>query len=88
MCTVSSSKQDDVIALLLKGTPYPQIRENTGVSDSTISRIRAKYCSDLPKSTGGCPRKLSPSNIQYATCLITSHKADNAAEVTKILQDV
>jgi hypothetical protein len=40
------------------------------------------------KSIGGHPHKLSPSDIQYAVHLITSWKAENATEVSKILQDM
>jgi transposase len=60
----------------------------TGCSTASISCIHNKFCPDLIKSTGGCPCKLSPSNIQYALCLITSHKAENAVEVAKTLQDI
>ncbi|KAF9227639.1 hypothetical protein BS17DRAFT_694418 [Gyrodon lividus] len=39
------------------------IATSTGFHTSTISRLHAKEHSDLQKSTGGHPSKLSPANI-------------------------
>jgi len=88
MHQVTIAQRNHIIYLLTKGDSAHQIEETTGVSVSSISHICAKYCPDLAKSTGGHPCKLSPSNVQYALCLITSHKAENAVEVTKTLQDI
>ncbi|KAF9440593.1 hypothetical protein P691DRAFT_687210, partial [Macrolepiota fuliginosa MF-IS2] len=57
----------------------------TGLAHSTISRICSKHRSTLSKSIGDCSHKLSPSDIHYSIHLITSHKADNASQVTKSL---
>src|SRR5207245_9328015 len=51
-------------------------------------RLRSKECSTLQKSIGGCPSKLSPSNICHAQYLITSGKVENAVQVTKALTSI
>ena len=77
-----------VLELLDKGQSCPAISSITGISIGSISNIHSKHCSSLSKSIGGCPWKLSPANTQYAIHLITSQKAENAAEVTRTLQDM
>jgi transposase len=88
MHRLTTAQRSQIIHLLNQGHSSLQIEGMTGCSTASISCIRNKFCPDLPKSTGGCPRKLSPSNVQYALCLITSRKAENAVEVTKTLQDI
>jgi len=58
----------------------------TGISIGSISAIHSKHWSSLFKATGGRPCKLSPTDTQYAICLITSQKADNTTNATKTLQ--
>ncbi|HVT63137.1 MAG TPA: IS630 family transposase [Legionellaceae bacterium] len=77
-----------MIELLDKGESAHQIEAITGISLASISRIRSIYRPDLDRPTGGRPRKLSAANVHYAIRLITSRKADNAAEVTKSLRNV
>jgi hypothetical protein len=60
----------------------------TGVHSSTISRLHSKEHSELQKSSGGHPTKLSPANICHAVHLITSQKAENAVQVTKTLYNI
>src|SRR6266566_8320929 len=60
----------------------------TGVYTSTISRLHFKECSELHKSSGGHPTKLSPANICYAVHLITTRKAENTVQVTKTLKNI
>src|SRR6266699_6068691 len=60
----------------------------TGVYTSTISRLHFKECSELHKSSGGCPTKLSPTNIHHAVHLIIIRKAENAVQVTKTLKNI
>ena len=65
-----------------------QISSFTGVSIGTISKIHSEHCSDLPKSSGGCPVKLFPANINHAINLITSGKAEIVVQVSKALQSI
>ena len=60
----------------------------TGVHASTISRLHFKEHSELHKSSGGHWTKLSPTNIHYAVHLITTRKAENAVQVTKLLKTI
>ena len=83
-----TAQRSHIIHLLNQGHSTLQIEGMTGCSTASISRIHNKFCPDLPKSTGGHPCKLLPSNVQYALHLITSRKAENAVEVAKTLQDI
>ncbi|KAF8833278.1 hypothetical protein BDN67DRAFT_917322, partial [Paxillus ammoniavirescens] len=59
-----------------------------GLNISTISRLYAKECSDLQKSTGGCPSKLSSINVCHVIHLISTRRAKNAVQVTKALTNI
>ena len=67
---------------------HPLISAATGVHPSTISRLHSKECSELQKSTGSHPKKLSPSNIHHAIHLISTQRAENAVQVTKSLTNI
>jgi hypothetical protein len=58
------------------------------VGKSTINTLRNKHHSNLPKPSGGHPQLLSSSDIRHADCLISSGQANNAVQVTLILQDI
>ena len=88
MKDTSSAKVNLVLSLLDSGHTGYQISSQTGLSTGTISKICSKHCSNLPKSSGGHPSKLSENDICYATRLITTGKADNAVQVAKSLADV
>ena len=42
---------------------------------------------DCPKSKGGRPRKLCPTAVRYAQCIIGTGEADTAVDVSKILRE-
>lgn len=88
MRSLSVDKLNIVISRLNSGQTTCQISSSTGVSIGTISKICSKHCPDLPKSSGGCPVKLSPANICHAVKLITSGKAETAVQVSKALQTI
>jgi transposase len=88
MRLLTEAKQNNIIALLSSGTSVKQINTSTGVSTSTISKIRSQYCPNLPKNPPGRPSKLTAANVRHALHLITSHKAENAAQVTRILKNI
>ena len=77
-----------ILSLLGSGHSGEAIPKTTGVSPSAISKLHSKQCSLCPKAIGGCPLKLSPTNIQHAQHLITSGKAENAVQVTKALTNI
>jgi transposase len=88
MHLLSTAKCNCIITLLNSGTSTCDIHHLTGASTGAISKIHTEYCSELPKSSGGCPHKLTTADINYAKRLIRIHKADNAVQVTKALKDV
>jgi transposase len=88
MQPLSPSQRSHILSLLIEGHSAHQISSSTGVSYTSITRLRSKHLPDLPKPTGGHPSKLSPSNMRFAQRLISSGKADNAVQVTKALQSI
>ena len=67
MRPLSVDKPNIVISRLHSGQITCQISSSTGVSIGTISKIHSEHCSDLPKSSGGYPVKLSPAS-QCLSC--------------------
>ncbi|KAF8736527.1 Transposase, partial [Rhizoctonia solani] len=65
------SDVQNVVDKLKKGSCFSENHSQTGVSTGMTSRIRAMHCLELPKHSGGCPSKLSPTNICHATLLLT-----------------
>ena len=88
MRSLTPAQHNHVLELLDKGESSHSISSITGISVGSIFNICSKHHSTLSKSVDGCPRKLSPSDTQYAIRLITSQKAENATEVTRTLQDM
>ena len=88
MHPLSTVTCEHIITLLLSGESGHSIHQITGVSVGTISKLHSEYCSDASKSSGGRPRKLLPSDVHYTVRLVISRKADNAAQVTKSLENV
>ena len=66
---------------------YSQIRQLTGVSVGSITRIASEHRPMVPKSKSGHSWKLNENDLRHATCLITSSKCDDAVAVTKVLQN-
>ena len=77
-----------MLSLLHSKLSEAQIVKKTGVSLSTISRIKARHCPDLPRQKGGCPSKLSSANITYAKKLFYMGKAKNTIEAAKTLFNI
>ncbi|KAF9229419.1 hypothetical protein BS17DRAFT_812129 [Gyrodon lividus] len=50
--------------------------------------LHAKQHLELQKSTGGHPSNLSPANVWHAIHLISTHKAENAVQITKTLTNI
>ena len=66
MHSLSAAKCDRIITLLQSGAHTSDIHCQTGASAGSISNIHAKHCPELPKSSGGHPRKLTPADVIYA----------------------
>jgi len=85
MRSLTPAQYNRILELLDKGLSGHAISSTTGISVGSISGIHSKHQTSISKATGGCPRKLSPTDTQYAICVITSQKADNAIDATKTL---
>src|SRR6266487_6674538 len=88
MQPLSAAQHNYILSLLDSGHSATQISSSTGLHFSTISMLHRKHCPYLQKPSGGCPPKLSEADTCYALHLITSRKAENAAQITKTLQDI
>ena len=88
MKSLTPALQTCILSLLDKRESGYKISSITGVSTSSISKIHFKHHSTLSKSIGGHPSKLSPVNIHYAICPVTTQKTENTVQITKILQDL
>jgi hypothetical protein len=87
MKSLSPTLCNQILSLLDKGLSAYQI-SSYGFYTSTISRLCSKHHSTLSKSAGGCPAKLSPSNIWHTVYLIISRKAETAIEISKTLANI
>ena len=63
MQPLSIAKHNHIVELLHSGTSTPAIHNQTGASLGAISKIRSEYCPDIPRSSSGRPRKLTPANV-------------------------
>ena len=88
MKAISATQVNLVVTLLRSRLSYHQISSRTALSPATISRIHNKHCPEVPKATGGRPKKLSENDLRYATRLISTEQAENAVQVTKTLKEV
>ena len=85
---LSNAELDNIIQLIHSHHSINKISSLTGHSTSTIAHAWSKHCPHVPKSSGGCPSKLSPTNMCHALCLIHSGKANNATQVAQSLQSI
>ena len=88
MRTLSSAQKNHILSRLDAGHSAHSIASTTGIHASTISRLHSKEHSELQKSIGRHPSKLSPVNVCHAVHLITTRRAENAVQVTKTLRNV
>ena len=88
MRSLSTTQKNTILSQLDAGHSIRSIASTTGISTATISRLRSKEHSDLQKSSGGRPTKLSSANIHHAIHLISTQKAETAVEVTKCLSNI
>ena len=88
MKALSPPQVQYVISLLQAGHPHQKIAQAASVSPGTISTIQKKYLSDLSKSSGGRPIKLSPHDICYATRFLGSREAETAPQVARRLEEI
>ena len=88
MRSLSAAQTKHILCPLDSGKSGNEIYASTGVGTATISGLCSKHQSSLQKSLGGHPTKLSPANTCHVIHLIHTEQAENAAQVTKPLQDI
>ena len=88
MCKINIAQTNCILTLLDSDASAAKISEELELGLGTISCICAQHCSNLPKSSGGRPAKLSSTNIDYARRVIRMGKVDNAVQMAKTLQNV
>ena len=88
MQSLSAAQRNHILSLLDSGHSAHQISTSTGLHHTTISILFRKHHPYLQRHSGGCPSKLSEADTCYALHLITSRKAENAAQITQTLQDI
>jgi transposase len=88
MHPVSGAQLNHILSLLDSGHSAHHISSLTGLHHTTISRLQRKHHPYLQKVSAGRPPKLSEADTHYAQHLITSRKAENASQITQILQEI
>ena len=85
MKSMSSSTTLNILSLLDSDYTVRQIAPGVGVSIGTVLVVIPHHRTDMPKSLGDCPTKLSESDVRHAIRHISSGKADTAIQVHKVL---
>ena len=88
MYSLTPAQRHCIPELLDKGLSGHVIANTIGIGVGYICNFHSKHCSSFTKALGSHPQKLSPADTQYAVCLITFYKAENANDVAKTLQDM
>ena len=86
--SLSCTQKNTILSQLDASDFIHSIASTTGVITGTISMLHSNNHSDLQKSTGGCPTKLSSAIVHYAIYFISAHRVETAVEVTKTLSNI
>ena len=85
MKRISNAQRQRIAQLLQENKSSRQIAKTTGVSPSTIQRVRRQLLADLPKSKGGRPKQICPTTARWMARQVPSGKADTAVELKSML---
>ena len=77
---LSQAILQSVLSKLDSGLSIPKISAATGVSAGAISNICSEHHPNLPKSSGGCPSKLTPTDVHHAVCFVTSSNSTTTTQ--------
>ena len=78
MQSLTSTQKTQIILYLEQHLSNRAIASKMHLHHSTIGRYHSELLSNLPKSSGGRPSKLTTTDIRYVIRLITIGKADTA----------
>ena len=84
MKKIPKQKSIDIKALLAKGISVREIAR-TGISKSTVGRLRSKIIIETSRTKTGRPKKLSAADDRIISRIMHSGKADNAVQATQTL---
>src|SRR5258706_12387642 len=82
---LSSTQIENLLSLIDSGKSAHEIHSITAIGLTTITHYWSEHCPNVPKPSGGHPKKLTDANLCHATHLIHSWKAENAVQITRSL---
>ena len=82
---LSSTQIENLLSLIDSGKSAHEIHSITAIGLTTITCYWSEHCPNVPKPSGGHPKKLTDANLHHATHLIHSGKAENAVQITQSL---
>ena len=82
---ISEQTRNDIISLLNRNLSFRKIAPKVGVRIAKVSRVCSRLGRQGIKNRGGRPGKLLQQDRRMAMHLVTSGKADNAAQVAQEL---
>ena len=88
MHRLTSVRIEEILSLIDSDKSAHEICSITGIGLTTVTRYWSEHCPQVPKPSGGHPKKLTDANLRHATRLICSGEADNAVQVTQSLRAI
>ncbi|KAG1442718.1 hypothetical protein G6F46_013168 [Rhizopus delemar] len=86
MKQVSQDKVVRAIPLLKQGKSVRKVEGVTGLSKSTVGRLRKPHCVRLGKPKAGGPKVLSAADERYCVRQVTKNRMSSATKVAKELE--
>ena len=77
----------DMVTLFMKGKSTRVVAKSLGFSQSTVNRVRKKYCSNLELPKRDVPKILTTSERRRAVRLVTIGGLEIAVQATKVLRE-
>ncbi|KAG0891804.1 hypothetical protein G6F33_014058 [Rhizopus arrhizus] len=75
------------ISLLKQGKSVREVEELTGLSKSTVGRLRKTHCTGVMKPKMGRPKVLSAADERYCVRQVTKNRVPSAVKVTECLEN-
>ena len=86
MKQVSQDTVVRAISLLKQGKSVREVEGVTGLSKSTVGRLRKTHCVGLEKPKAGRPKVLSAADERYCVRQVTKNRMSSATKVAKELE--
>ncbi|KAG0734432.1 hypothetical protein G6F57_008780 [Rhizopus arrhizus] len=75
------------ISLLKQGKSILEVKELTGLSNSSVRRLQKTHCSGVIKPNGGRLKKLSAVDERYCVRQVTKNRVSSAVKVIECLEN-